>query len=92
MQLGEEPRNTNLTILETIQELKNEMAQLRANNARLALEHEKIMKSLSDKQNQHQLIPNPEQECMSGEQDYHTECVGTEGGEENQEEKLDNAS
>lgn len=52
VQLGEEACNTNLTILETIQELKNEMACRREDNARLTMEQEKIMKSLLDKQNQ----------------------------------------
>ena len=36
--LGEEARNTNQAILETVQELKNEMAQLREDNARLIME------------------------------------------------------
>ena len=38
VQLGAETRNTNLAILETVQELKNEMARLREDNARLTLE------------------------------------------------------
>ena len=33
VQLGEETRITNLAILETVQELKNEMARLREDNA-----------------------------------------------------------
>lgn len=35
VQLGEEPRNTNVTILETMQDLKGEMARLREDNERL---------------------------------------------------------
>lgn len=38
VQLAEETRSTNLAILETVQELKNEMAQLREDNARLTME------------------------------------------------------
>lgn len=62
VQLGEEAHNTNLTILKTIQELKNEMARLWEDNARPTMEQEKIMKSLSDKQNQCHSVPSPEQE------------------------------
>ena len=51
VQLREEARSTNLTILETVQELKNEMARLREDNTRLTMEQERILKSLSDKQN-----------------------------------------
>jgi len=58
VQLGEEACNTNLAILETIKELKNEMAQLREDNARLTMEQERIIKSLSDKQNQQLLNPS----------------------------------
>lgn len=79
VQLGEEARNTNLTILETVQELKNKMARLREDNARLTMEQERILKSLSDKQNQHQPNPNPEQTCVSEEQGYHTDQEETEG-------------
>lgn len=42
VQLEEEARNTNLVILETVQELKNEMAYLREDNARLTMEQENI--------------------------------------------------
>lgn len=42
VQLEEETRNTNLVILETVQELKNEMAYLREDNVRLTMEQEKI--------------------------------------------------
>ena len=47
VQLGEETRSTNLAILETVQELKNEMARLREDNARLTVEEERILKILS---------------------------------------------
>lgn len=60
VQRGEETRNTNLAILETIQELKNEMARLREDNARLTMEQERILKSLSDKQHQQPLNPSAE--------------------------------
>lgn len=49
VQLGEEARNTNLTILEIVKELNNEMARLREDNVRLTMEQERIMKSLFDK-------------------------------------------
>ena len=44
VQLGEETRSTNLAILETVQELKNEMDRLREDNARLTMEQERILK------------------------------------------------
>lgn len=76
-----ESRNTNITIRETIQELKNEMARLWEDNVRLTMEHEKILKSLSDKKNQRQPTTSPEQGQMLEEQGYHMEHEGT-GGEE----------
>lgn len=60
VQLGEEGRNTDLAILRTIQELKDEMACLREDNARLNMEQERILKSLSDKQHQQRSHPRPE--------------------------------
>jgi len=65
VQLGEEARNTNQAILETIQELKNEMARLREDNARLTMEQERILKSLSDRQNQPPVNPSTEQQRIS---------------------------
>lgn len=61
------------------------MAQLREDNARLAMEHERIIKSLSDKQNQQLLNPSAEQQRVSEEQNHHTE-------QEELEERFDNAS
>ena len=52
VQLGAAGRTTDSTLLRTLQELKDEMARLRADNARLNVEHERILKSLSDKQHQ----------------------------------------
>eukprot|EP00253_Pinus_taeda_P030851 PITA_30851 len=86
VQLGEEARVTNQAILETVQELKNEMARLREDNARLTMEQERILKSLSDKQNQLPANPNAEQQRMSEEQNHH---IPPEGSEE-QEERSDN--
>eukprot|EP00253_Pinus_taeda_P010902 PITA_10902 len=60
MQLGEEARITNQAILETVQELKNEMARLREYNAQLTMEQERILKSLSDRQNQLPVNPSAE--------------------------------
>eukprot|EP00253_Pinus_taeda_P028202 PITA_28202 len=73
MQLGEETRSTNLAILETVQELKNEMARLRADNARLTMEQERILKSLSDKQNPPLANPSAEQQRITEEEHYHAE-------------------
>eukprot|EP00253_Pinus_taeda_P012349 PITA_12349 len=86
VQLGEEARVTNQAILETVQELKNEMARLREDNARLTMEQERILKSLSDKQNQLPNNPSAEQQRMSEEQNHH---IPPEGSEE-QEERSDN--
>ena len=70
VQLGEETRSTNLAILETVQELKNEMARLREDNARLTMEQERILKSLSDKQNPPLTNPSAEQQRTTEEQQY----------------------
>eukprot|EP00253_Pinus_taeda_P012189 PITA_12189 len=86
VQLGEEARVTNQAILETVQELKNEMARLREDNARLTMEQERILKSLSDRQNQLPVNPSAEQQRMSEEQNHH---IPPEGSEE-QEERSDN--
>eukprot|EP00253_Pinus_taeda_P011891 PITA_11891 len=86
VQLGEEARVTNQAILETVQELKNEMARLREDNARITLEQERILKSLSDKQNQLPANPSAEQQRMSEEQNHH---IPPEGSEE-MEERSDN--
>jgi len=86
VQLGEEARVTNQAILETVQELKNEMARLREDNARLTMEQERILKSLSDRQNQPPINPSTEQPRMSEEQNHH---IPLEGSEE-QEERSDN--
>ena len=90
VQLDDEPRNTNLDIMVTIQELKDEMARLQEDNQRLMQEQEKIMKSLSDRQNHWPLAPNPESENTIGEQEFRTENMETKGGEEKHEQELDN--
>eukprot|EP00253_Pinus_taeda_P007271 PITA_07271 len=87
VQLGEEARITNQAILETVQELKNEMARLREDNARLTIEQERILKSLSDRQNQLPANPSVEHPRLSEEQNHH---IPPEGSEE-QEERSDNA-
>eukprot|EP00253_Pinus_taeda_P012458 PITA_12458 len=86
VQLGEEAKVTNQAILEMVQELKNEMARLWEDNARLTMEQERILKSLSDKQNQLPANPSAEQQRMSEEQNHH---IPPEGSEE-QEERSDN--
>eukprot|EP00253_Pinus_taeda_P012064 PITA_12064 len=87
VQLGEEARSTNQAILETVQELENEMARLREDNARLTIEQERILKSLSDRQNQLPANPSVEHPRMSEEQNHHIPPEGSEG----QEERSDNA-
>jgi len=78
--------------LETVQELKNEMARLQEDNARLTMEQERILKSLSDKQNQQPLNPSAEQQRVSEEQNHHRKPEGSEGRDEEREERSDNAS
>ena len=68
VQLGEETRSTNLAILETVQDLKNEMARLQEDNARLTMEQERILKSLSERQNPLLANPSAEQQRMTEEQ------------------------
>eukprot|EP00253_Pinus_taeda_P012641 PITA_12641 len=88
VQLGEEARITNQAILETVQELKNEMARLREDNARLTMEQERILKSLSERQNQVPVNPSMEQQRMSEEQNHPIPPVGSE----EQEERSDNVN
>lgn len=73
IQLGAETRSTNLAILQTVQELKSEMARLREDNARLTVEQERILKSLSDKQNPP--LANPSAEQQRGIRDAKCICV-----------------
>lgn len=70
VQLGEATRSTNLAILETVQELKNEMARLWEDNARLTVEQERILKSLSDRQKPPSINPSAEQQRVTREQDF----------------------
>jgi len=49
-----------------VQELKNVMARLWEDNARLTMEHERIIKSLSDKKNQQPLNPSAEKQRCQG--------------------------
>eukprot|EP00253_Pinus_taeda_P001671 PITA_01671 len=86
VQLGEEARVTNQAILETVQELKNGMARLREDNARITMEQERILKSLSDRQNQVPANPSMEQQRMSEEWNH---PMPPEGSEEH-EERSDN--
>ena len=65
------------------------MARLQEDNARLTMEHERIIKSLSDRQNQQPPNPSTEQQRISEEQNHHTELEESEGREE---EHCDNAS
>eukprot|EP00253_Pinus_taeda_P033962 PITA_33962 len=62
------------------------MARLREDNARLTMEQERILKSLSDRQNQLPVNPSAEQQRMSEEQNHH---IPPEGSEE-REERSDN--
>lgn len=56
--LENESRNTNALLLETVQQLKTEIVNLRADNGCLMREQEQIMKSLTDKQNHRNSIPS----------------------------------
>jgi len=84
VQLGEETRSTNLSILETVQELKNEMARLREDNTHLTVEQERILKSLSDRQNPPLSNPSAEQQRVTEEQDF-------QNAPENSEDKEDHS-
>lgn len=90
VQLDDEPWNTDTDIMVTLQGLKDEMAWLWADNERLMQEHEKIMKSLSDRQNSRPLVLRPEHRNISREQEFQVEGVETGGGEEIFEEESDN--
>eukprot|EP00253_Pinus_taeda_P029692 PITA_29692 len=68
--LGAETHSTNLAILETVQELKREMERLREDNARLTVEQERILKSLSDRQNPPLANPSAEQQRATEERNY----------------------
>jgi len=48
IQLGEESRQANEMLLETMQQLCGEMTNLRIDNERLHFEHERILRSLSN--------------------------------------------
>eukprot|EP00253_Pinus_taeda_P008897 PITA_08897 len=58
------------------------MARLREDNARLTMEQEIILKSLSDRQNQLPANPSAEQQRMSEEQNHHIPLEGSEEQEE----------
>lgn len=58
VQLGEANQNIDVVLLETVQNLWAEMQILQADNERLCLEQEKIMKILLDRQNQRNPNPN----------------------------------
>lgn len=60
------------------------MARLREDNARLTMEQERIIKSLSDKKNQQPLNPSAEQQRMSREQNPNTEPEESEGRDRHQ--------
>eukprot|EP00253_Pinus_taeda_P009984 PITA_09984 len=64
------------------------MARLREDNARLTMEQERILKSLSERQNQVPVNPSMEQQRMSEEQNH---PMPPEGSEE-QEERSDNVN
>lgn len=48
IQLGEESHQANVLLLKTIKKLRAEMKNLRTDDERLCLEHEKILRSLSN--------------------------------------------
>jgi len=69
VQRGEECRNTNLALFETIQQLQSDMARLKYDNERLIQEQERIMKSLSDKKNHRHPIPSHDHGNGLGQKD-----------------------
>lgn len=58
------------------------MARLQEDNARLTVEQERILKSLSDRQNQPLANPSAEQQRMTKEQNYQTEPEKSEERED----------
>jgi len=58
MHLGEESSQANVVLLKTVQQLRAEMTNLRSDNEWLQLEHERILRSLSNWQNQRDPDPN----------------------------------
>ena len=50
--LLEEQQHQTSILLKTVQKIEEEMEKVRNDNARLMQEHERILKSLSDKKNQ----------------------------------------
>eukprot|EP00253_Pinus_taeda_P032718 PITA_32718 len=88
VQLGEATRSTNLAILQTVQELKNEMACLREDHARLTVEQERILKSLSDRQNPPSSNPSAEQQRVTEEQDFQNAPKNSEDKEDHSDNVL----
>lgn len=89
VQLDKETRSTNLAILETVQELKNEMARLREDNACLTVEQERILKSFSVRQNPPLANPSAEHQKMTEEQNYQTGTENSEGKEDHSDNVLE---
>lgn len=58
------------------------MARLREDNARLTIEQERILKSVSDRQNPPLSNPNAEQQRMTEEQDYQMEPENSDAKED----------
>lgn len=68
------------------------MQSLRTDNERLHLEQEKIMKSLSDRQNQRNRNHSQEKENRTESHRQQDECLVFEGGQTGNEEESNNVS
>lgn len=84
--------NIDVMLLETVEQLRTEMENLRANNERLRLEQERILKSISEKQNQRHPTPSPEDENMNEEHQQRVEYFGMDGSRMDNEEGSENVS
>lgn len=92
IQLDEKSRQANATLLETVQQLRVEMISLRTDNKRLRHEKERILKSLSDRQNQRGLDPSVNNGNRTATFYQREGNAELEGGQDNEEGRSDNVS
>ena len=64
--LMEEQQQQTRILLHTVQQLQEEMERVRQENARMMQEQERILKSLSDKQNHRNENPSADREHQEG--------------------------
>jgi len=79
-------------LLETVQQFQAEITNFRDDNERWRLEQERIMKSLSDRQNQRNPYPNPENGNRDEMQQKWGDHPKSEGGRMDNEEEFGNTS